>query len=645
MIPSGMALLFLAAQGATVPVPSAAEQALAEKELHRMWKADYASLPAGREAVAKKFLARGKEVVEPPFRYVILREARELAAQTGDASTALDAINAMTATFAMDGVPDKAAVLTRIESQAKTPEDVRASVGLALELVDEAIALARLDTAVAVLSKVGGRAHRDDAQAERSRDLARRLNRALEIRSAIDSARAAGLKDWASPWMYVHPMDMSRGFLNQRDNVWTSSPKAPDKPFKWIRTVHLTKAAHILYLDVSAHAETTRGVTTLGSWTLVVSANGEELTRRLVSGTRWQSVEIDLGAYSNRTVTLEIANAPGNGSPSDRAYWSNLHVLPPPLCEVIPWDNDPRRAPLPDPVQQARAEKLFQDSPLSQSKGVTTPSEKVEWAQKLIDEARKTAGDAPYQYVLLKRVRDLGAQTGDLKTISESVDLMATSFALDRFEEKLALFSKADSSRKTAEGVDWTLRVAEDALSAGKAEAALHAISRAERGARALKYAAASTQAKELSGRALDTLSKGWASQWIWQDTAPGQIVQDSFNKRLNVWQTQPASPDRPFRWKRRIRLPAAQAAYLQMDVSSRQPDDHHGWEWNLQVLVNGKETLNKVVRGTEWRHYTVDLSAHAGREVEVELCNKSDDAHGHGQVGYWDRVYLSYDP
>jgi hypothetical protein len=637
MMNFSIALVLLAAQGAKLPVPSAAEQATAEKELHRMWKADYASLPANRAFLAKKFLARGAEVFEGPFKYVIFREARELATQAGDASTALGAIDAMIAFFGTEGVSEKATALGRIEIQAKTPEEIRTTLALELELVDEAVTLGRLETAAGVLSRVAGRAGKDDSQLERVRDLAKRLNHALEIRSAIDQARTAGLKDWASPWMYVNPSDLSRGTLNQRDNAWTSSPKAADLPFKWVRTVQLTKAPHMLYLEVSAHVEPAVS----GSWTLVILANGEELTRKLITGARWQALEINLGAYSNRTVTLEVANAKGNGSPSDRAYWSNLHILPPPLGEVIPSDPDPRRIPIPDAAQLARAEKSVQENLPSQAGGGPGPSERLEWARKLLEESQKATGDSAVQWVLLRKARDLGAQGGDLKTISQAVDLMAGSFCVDPFEEKLSLFSKVDSTRKTQEGAEWFLRVASDALSAGKSEAALHAISRA----RAAKVPAVLAKARELSGAALESLGKGWASQWIWQDTAPGQIVQDTFNQRPHVWQTQPAAPDRPFRWKRKVRLPPAQACYLQLDVSSRLPDDHHGWEWTLQVLVNGKESLNKMIRGTEWRHFTVDLGAYAGREVELELCNKSDDAHGHGQVGYWDRVYLAYEP
>ena len=64
-----------------------------------------------------------------------------------------------------------------------------------------------------------------------------------------------------------------------------------------------------------------------------------------------------------------------------------------------------------------------------------------------------------------------------------------------------------------------------------------------------------------------------------------------------------------------------------------------------LQILVIGKECLSKAVRGVEGRHCTVDLGACAGRDVDLELGNTSDDAHGFGQVGYWDKVYLSCEP
>ena len=631
----GIALLLLA-QGA--PVPGAPEQAAAEKELRRLWKADFALLPAQREAVAKKFLARGKDVVELPFKFVIFREARELAAEARDLETAFAAVDAMTAAFATEGVADKAAILAKIEARAKGPEELKATASISLDLVEECLSLSKLDVASAVLARVAARSGRDEALAGRCREIAKRLARAYEIKAAIDAAQATGYKDWATPWMYLNPSDLNRGVLNQRENAWSSAPINPSKPFSWVRTVQLTKAAHHLRFDVSANGET-------GAWMLAVAANGDELVRKRISGPRWQTLEVDLSAYSSRVVTLQITNASVEGVPSNRAYWSGLHLLPPPAGDVVPAEHDPGRLPLPDAAQQAKAEKRFQEAPRLQIKAGAGPSERRDWARLLIEEAGRAVDDTAFQYVLLKKAREAGQQTSDLPTIAQAVDGMATVFGLDPLEEKLAAFSKVDAARKTQEGLDAYLRIATDALSLRRGETALRALSRAERGARTLKNAGASAQARELSAFALDRVSQGWAEQWIWQDTSPGQIVQQTFNQRPHAWQTQPATNDRPFKWKRRVRLPAGQACFLHLDVSSRLPDSKYGLEWTVMVWVNGRESLNKVVKGVEWKHYSIDLCAHAGRDVELELWNKSDDAHGHGQYGYWDRVYLSNDP
>src|SRR5271154_1277035 len=76
--------------------PSAADEAAAEKTIHELFKAAYAKRdPSERVARAQRFLRESATEANPPLRYVMLREARDLAASAGDYPTAHTAIDRM----------------------------------------------------------------------------------------------------------------------------------------------------------------------------------------------------------------------------------------------------------------------------------------------------------------------------------------------------------------------------------------------------------------------------------------------------------------------------------------------------------------------------------------------------------------------
>src|SRR5207249_4611564 len=77
------------------PIPDLTVQTQAEKALQKLYKSDYESTaPIDRQALAHKLL---REALETRYywtsRYVMLRDARDIAARCGDLTAALKAID------------------------------------------------------------------------------------------------------------------------------------------------------------------------------------------------------------------------------------------------------------------------------------------------------------------------------------------------------------------------------------------------------------------------------------------------------------------------------------------------------------------------------------------------------------------------
>lgn len=145
--------LFLAVaahgQDQRLPVPDAKTQADAEKLIRDVFKEDYArKAPADRLALAKKLLQQGMETRDDPAaRFVLLREARDLASAAGDVETAIKAVDAISKGFEGDVAAMKAAVLVAAGKAAKSPEEFGRLARSYLELANDAAALEQYDLA------------------------------------------------------------------------------------------------------------------------------------------------------------------------------------------------------------------------------------------------------------------------------------------------------------------------------------------------------------------------------------------------------------------------------------------------------------------------------------------------------------------
>jgi len=105
------------------PVPSASEQDTAMATARTLFKAEYAqaNTPDAKRTLAKKILEQADVVKgNPASHFVLLRLARDIAVQAGDLDLAVQAIDAITQAFDIDGVKMKAEVLAQL-SGGKQP--------------------------------------------------------------------------------------------------------------------------------------------------------------------------------------------------------------------------------------------------------------------------------------------------------------------------------------------------------------------------------------------------------------------------------------------------------------------------------------------------------------------------------------------
>lgn len=162
-----------------IPEPDPAAQKEAEKLIREIHKADYVRRsPQDLRDLARSLLREGLETKDDPAaRFVLLREARELAAQGGDAVTAVAAVEEAAKTFAVDAVVLKAAALASAARAARGPNAAKDLAEACLEAADEAAAADRYDLAesLAGRAEAAAKTSQDAALLDRARDGSREV--------------------------------------------------------------------------------------------------------------------------------------------------------------------------------------------------------------------------------------------------------------------------------------------------------------------------------------------------------------------------------------------------------------------------------------------------------------------------------------
>ena len=121
----------------------------AEKTIKGLFKDDYAKrAPADRVALAKNLLKQGIDTKDSPAaRYVLFREAQEIAAKAGDIETAFKAIEEMARTYATNSISLKNGALAAASGAPRTPEEQQVLVLAYLGLAEEAAQERQFDVA------------------------------------------------------------------------------------------------------------------------------------------------------------------------------------------------------------------------------------------------------------------------------------------------------------------------------------------------------------------------------------------------------------------------------------------------------------------------------------------------------------------
>jgi hypothetical protein len=138
------------------PVPSSEAQAKAEKLIKEVYKESYENRdPANLRTLATVLFQEGKEARNDLVaRFVLFREASDLAAQAGDIALAFEIVGGMAREYALDPADRKAAVLTAVAHSDKAP-DSKELTEIILDAVDEAVAGDSYEAAGRLLTLAG----------------------------------------------------------------------------------------------------------------------------------------------------------------------------------------------------------------------------------------------------------------------------------------------------------------------------------------------------------------------------------------------------------------------------------------------------------------------------------------------------------
>lgn len=180
------------AQDSKIPVPDTKAQANAEKTIRDVFKEEYSAKSIdAQKKLALKLAQQGIETKDDPsFRYVLLREAAELAGRSGDLETLLRSVDEICASYQVNAPAFKESILCKMESVFTRTEDLKALIEALLKLVQEALDSDQVDVAMRSAQTSLGAARRiKDMSFVLSADAA--VRSVSEYKSFSDTAKKA----------------------------------------------------------------------------------------------------------------------------------------------------------------------------------------------------------------------------------------------------------------------------------------------------------------------------------------------------------------------------------------------------------------------------------------------------------------------
>jgi WD40 repeat protein/tRNA A-37 threonylcarbamoyl transferase component Bud32 len=180
---------------AKLPEPSADGQAKAEAVIKETFRKDYEKKTAAdATALAVRLMEVARSTADKPAeRFVLLREARDLAAHAGDAKTAFKAIEELARGYTVNSFDMKALVLEKAAPSAVTLPAARSVVEPYLALVEEAVAGDNYETALRLLAQADAVAHKVSAGLSLLAQVEARAKAVRELQAAFESIKAQAI--------------------------------------------------------------------------------------------------------------------------------------------------------------------------------------------------------------------------------------------------------------------------------------------------------------------------------------------------------------------------------------------------------------------------------------------------------------------
>jgi hypothetical protein len=236
-----------------LPPPDEAAQAKAEKQIKEVFREDYAkSKPADLKALFAKLLKQARETTDDPAaRYVLFREAADLAAHAGDAVTAIQVVGEWARSFAIDERLMKSEKLLAANKAAGSNTDLKNVADAALTLVEEAVTADDYATALRLIVAAHDAAKHGSHSALAKQIEARSIDlKAMEreypaVKEALetlatkpddaDACRLAGkfLCYWKGDWEKGLPF-LATGFIDDVGTLARKDRANPTEPGKMV---------------------------------------------------------------------------------------------------------------------------------------------------------------------------------------------------------------------------------------------------------------------------------------------------------------------------------------------------------------------------------------------------------------------------
>jgi hypothetical protein len=228
-----------------LPVPSAAEQAQVAKQLDETYKTEH---------VVEKDRALAEQMLEladspgnsPAERYMLFTKAVGLAAGASDFSLAFRGVDALDAAYEIDGFEMKQKLLDDAAKTITAADQITAAVAAAEQVIDQALADERYDTALELAATAKKLAESPRAEARFRKEATDRIARRVREIETLQKAAAVAIEAEAtlekSPDDPAANLTLGRWYcLYKRD--WDRGlpylAKSPDGPFKKLAQLEL----------------------------------------------------------------------------------------------------------------------------------------------------------------------------------------------------------------------------------------------------------------------------------------------------------------------------------------------------------------------------------------------------------------------